>query len=103
MARGDVDGALKLVVPFHVYAGIGQTWFALQTATARLDALVAASDRRSVEREATPLTTRQTYLEPFALRALGRVRDDEHLIQRAVERFEAMHLDWFAEQTRALG
>ena len=102
LASGDVDTALKLVVPFHVYAGIGQTWFALQSATARLDALAAANDRRSVEREATPLSEQRTYLEPFALRALGRVREDERLIQGAVERFEAMGLNWFAEQTRAL-
>ena len=102
LARADVDRALGLVVPFEVHADVGQTWFALQTATARLDALAAAKDRRSVEREAPPLTREGTYLEPFALRALGIVREDEDLIARAVERFDAMRLDWYAEQTRAL-
>jgi hypothetical protein len=41
-----------------------------------------------------------TYLEPFALRALGVVRDDEPLVERAAARFEAMGLTWHAAQTR---
>jgi hypothetical protein len=44
----------------------------------------------------------KTYLEPFALRALGYARGDEDLIQQAVERFEAMGLDWYATETRRL-
>ena len=43
-----------------------------------------------------------TYLEPFALRALGLVRGDEALIAQAIARFEAIGLDWHAEQTRPL-
>ena len=42
-----------------------------------------------------------TYLEPFALRALGIVCEDERLIAQALERFEAMQLEWHAAQTRA--
>jgi hypothetical protein len=41
-----------------------------------------------------------TYLEPFALRALGAVREDDLLIKRAVGRFAAMGLEWHAEQSR---
>jgi hypothetical protein len=41
-------------------------------------------------------------LEPFALRALGLVREDETLVDRAAERFEAFGLAWHAARTRAL-
>jgi len=37
--------------------------------------------------EAEPLLQPNTYLEPFALRALGRVRGDEKLIIRAEQAF----------------
>jgi hypothetical protein len=43
-----------------------------------------------------------TYLEPFALRALGAVRQEEVLLKQAVDRFDAMGLTWHAEQTREL-
>jgi hypothetical protein len=43
-----------------------------------------------------------TYLEPFALRALGLVREDANLIERAAGRFDAFGLDWHAAHTRAL-
>jgi CHAD domain-containing protein len=43
-----------------------------------------------------------TYLEPFALRTLGAVRDDDVLLQQAVDRFNAIGLPWYAEQTREL-
>ena len=44
----------------------------------------------------------KTYLEPFALRALGYARGDQGSIQQAIEGFEAMGLDWHAAQTRGL-
>ena len=43
-----------------------------------------------------------TYVEPFALRALGQVRGDASLIEQALARFEEMGLEWHAEQTRDL-
>jgi len=55
-----------------------------------------------VEREAPPLLQRGTYFEPFALRALGAVREDELLIEQAAERFEAIGLQWHAGQSRKL-
>jgi hypothetical protein len=55
-----------------------------------------------VEREAPPLSRPGIYLEPFALRALGAVREDELLIERAVDRFTAIGLEWRAEQSRKL-
>ena len=43
-----------------------------------------------------------TYLEPFALRTLGLVRGDPTLVAQALQRFEAMGLDWHAAKTREL-
>jgi len=78
-------------------------WFVLAATVATLDALVFVGTREQVEDEAAPLAElSNTYLEPFALRALGQVRGDKDLIGRALERFEAMRLGWHAEQTRAL-
>ena len=100
LARGEIDVALAVVPPFDEYEL--QTWFALPVAAARLDALAAARDRDRVELEAPPLIRPGMYMEPFALRALGLVREDDELIARALDRFEAMQLDWHAAQTRAL-
>jgi class 3 adenylate cyclase len=76
--------------------------YALPAAAARLDALAALKDRSLVERDASPLLQPGTYLEPFALRALGAVREDELLIEQAADHFDAMGLDWHAEQSRKL-
>jgi class 3 adenylate cyclase len=100
LLRGDLDSALARVPPFELYDL--QSWFALPVATARLDVLAAARDRDRLEREAPPLLQPGTYVEPFALRALGIVREDEVFIRRAIERFDAMDLDWHAGETRAL-
>jgi hypothetical protein len=54
-----------------------------------------------VEREAAALLRHHTYLEPFALRALGIVREDDTLIEQAVDRFQQIGLAWHAQQTRA--
>jgi hypothetical protein len=43
-----------------------------------------------------------TYLEPFALRALAIVREDDALLEQAIGRFQQMGLTWHAEQTRKL-
>jgi hypothetical protein len=69
---------------------------------ARMNALVALERRAEIEQEAPVMLKPKTYLEPFALRALGYARGDEDLIQQAVERFEAMGLDWYATETRRL-
>jgi hypothetical protein len=67
---------------------------------ARLDGLAALRDRRRVEAEAPPLVQPRTFIQPFALRALGIVRENPELVQQALTRFEAMGLDWHAQQTR---
>ncbi len=39
---------------------------------------------------------------PFALRALGVVREDERLVEQARDRFDALGLPWHASQTALL-
>ena len=104
LARADLDRVAELVaVPpagarDHV---VGRT-FGLITLATRLDALAALGDRSRVEQEAPPLLTAGAYLEPFALRALGLVREDDQLLNAAAARFGSLGLDWHAAQTRAL-
>lgn len=43
-----------------------------------------------------------SYVEPFAIRALGVVREDEALLSDADRRFRALGLDWHADQTSHL-
>ncbi len=101
LVRRELDEASRLVAAPIVRRG--QNWFALSAQAARLDTFMALRDRKRAEAEAAPdLVDSTTYLEPFALRALGVVREDENLVRRAAERFEAMDLGWHAAQTRAL-
>ncbi len=76
------------------------TWRHLDGATTRLDALIALGRLDQAEEEATRFVQPGTYMEPFALRTLGFVRRDPDLIAQAVERFEALGLNWHAAQTR---
>ena len=69
---------------------------------ARLDALVALGRRTEIENEAPTALKPGTYLEPFALRALGFARNDEGLIAQAIQAFEAMGMAWHAAETRDL-
>jgi hypothetical protein len=67
-----------------------------------MNALVALDRRAEIEEEAPAMLKAKTYLEPFALRALGYARGDDGLVTQAVERFEAMGLDWYADETRGI-
>jgi hypothetical protein len=69
---------------------------------ARLNALVALGRRAEIEEEAPAAAKPETYLEPFALRALGFARQDQGLIGKAIRRFEAMGMAWHAAETRKL-
>ena len=68
----------------------------------RLDAPATLPDRERVEDEAPALRKPGTYLEPFALWALGILRDDAALLYEADERFAALGLGWYREQTKVL-
>jgi class 3 adenylate cyclase len=97
LIRNDLEAAERLLES-------GQAMYFARTAAtaARLDALAALGRREGVEDEAEPLLRQNTYLQPFALRALGMVRRDKRLLAQAIERFEKMGLDWHAAETRAL-
>jgi class 3 adenylate cyclase len=79
-----------------------RSFWHLHSMATHLDGLAALGERARVEAEASRLLRPNTYLEPFALRALGLVREDASLIVRAAERFTAFGLDWHAARTRAL-
>ncbi|HYN49607.1 MAG TPA: hypothetical protein VES62_01675, partial [Thermoleophilaceae bacterium] len=66
------------------------------------DALAAVRDRPGVEAEASRALDVGGYVEPFALRALGAVREERPLVERAAIRFEELELAWRATETRAL-
>jgi len=68
----------------------------------RVNALVALGRHEEIEQEAPALLRMRTYPEPFALRALGSARDDAELMSEAIEHFQAMGLEWHAQQTRHL-
>ena len=68
---------------------------------ARLDGLVALDRGEDIEAEAPALVIPGSYLEPFALRALGRARHDDEMTHEAAARFEEMGMRWHADRTRA--
>jgi hypothetical protein len=76
--------------------------FGIDTAAARLDALVALGETARVEDEAEPHLEQASFTQPFAFRALGVVRADASLLDRAAARFEEMGLEWRADETRTL-
>jgi class 3 adenylate cyclase/tetratricopeptide (TPR) repeat protein len=64
------------------------------------DALAALGERQRIEADAPEWIERPGYARPFALRALGLVREDEALVEQAAEAFDAMGLSWHARRTR---
>jgi hypothetical protein len=104
LLKDDVDSLERLVSSVSNVLGRKHPyWSALSAHASRLDALIRLGDRAQVEAEAVALLEfKRTYVEPFALRALGRVRGDRSLIEQALARLEEMRLEWHAEQTRQL-
>ncbi len=102
--RGDRDRAEELLS--SILEGGG--WYAhghgssMATLAAQLDAAGALEKRDVVEECAPPLLVPGSYIEPFALRALGRVRNDADLVERAAARFADVGLEWHARATHAL-
>jgi class 3 adenylate cyclase/tetratricopeptide (TPR) repeat protein len=99
LQRGQMDIVRRLID--EAFPLRRQYWFFMAGVTAQLDALAELGERGRVEEEAVRYE-RAPFLAPFALRALGLVREDDDLIRQALERFKALKLDWHAEQTRAL-
>src|SRR6266516_3613877 len=91
LTRGDLERVEHMVTG----RSSSQAFF-LGSQTALLDGLAAIGDRKRVEEATARLLEPGTYLEPFALRALGLVREDEELVEQAVGRFEKLGLAWHA-------
>ncbi len=98
LVRGDREEAERLV------GGVFEREFVFGPSirAVRLDALAALGLRDEVEAEASESLRARTFIEPFALRALGIVRRDDELLTKADERFQALGLDWHAAQTERL-
>jgi class 3 adenylate cyclase len=98
LVRGDRDRLAELVARKPPVLMV----FGPDPLAARIDGLAALRDVVRLEDEAPLLLTAGTYVEPFALRALGIVRGDDELLAQADERFAALGLDWHRAQTEKL-
>ena len=97
IARGDVATLDRKLGDFHP-----TELEDVEGLVAWLGALVALDRVKEIEDSAPALVIPGSYLEPFALRALGYARRDDALIERAAARFTEMGLDWHAMRTRDL-
>jgi class 3 adenylate cyclase len=97
LLRGDLESVERILAENPAV-----DFFDVDYPAARLDALAAVGDRAGVEAEAPPALELGGYVEPFALRALGDVREDPALSDRAATRFEELGLGWRAAETRSL-
>ena len=102
LARGDLATVERLLETPLPKRGWYRGWMALATIVTRLDGLAAIGDRERVEEEAGPHLRPDTYLHPFALRALGVARADDELVRQAHAGFEKLGLEWHASRTAAL-
>ena len=109
LARDDVTAVKRLVdsVDLQPRAGIGVAAGINRVrqadgAAAFLDALVALGAHDRIESEAPQWVNSRSYVEPFALRALGVARTDDRLLGEATTRFRAIGLDWRADETLKL-
>jgi hypothetical protein len=86
----------------------GSGWYerghgtSLATIAIELDGLAALGRTELIEERASALLGTSSYLEPFVLRALGVVCEDDALIGQALVGFEALELTWHADETRRL-
>ena len=108
LARDDASAVERLVdsVEFTPRAGMrvaGVDRVRLDDgAAAFLDALVALGAHDRIEAEAGRWVNSQTYVQPFALRALAVTREDDRLLDEATARFRAIGLDWRADEVPKL-
>jgi hypothetical protein len=77
-------------------------WVYLWSMATYLDALAVLGERRRLEDEAAPLLGTEGYLAPFALRALGVVREDAALLDAAENQFANLGLERHAKTTRLI-
>jgi class 3 adenylate cyclase len=97
LLRGDLGMAERLVA-----ANPEVDFYDIDYPAARLDAFVALRDSERGEAEGPRALRSGGYTEPFALRALGILREERSLVDQAAARFEELGLAWRADETRAL-
>lgn len=101
LLRGELDTVEEMLerdVPRR-----GHDWMVSSAmVTSRLDALITLGRRETVETEAGALSSSRSVLQPFAVRALGVVRQEDALLRDAIERFEELGLGRHAAETRRL-
>lgn len=97
LLRRDLDAAKQILEALPAHDPFGADGPA-----ARLDALAELGDRKRTEEEAALFLPERSYTRPFALRALGRVREEPALIEGAAAEFEEIGLGWRADESRAL-
>jgi hypothetical protein len=98
LVRGERETLERLLEPQepHRYS------FGPGPLAATLDALALLRARDRVEDEVQGLLDQDTYVRPFARRALAIVRDDETLLEEAQRGFVEAGLAWHAAQTERL-
>jgi class 3 adenylate cyclase len=97
LARGNMDEARRLVEGLE--PELLESWSG-EIRCALFDALASLGEQKRVEEDAPEWITRGGYPRPFALRALGLVREDNNLVEQAAQAFDALGLAWHAQQTR---
>jgi hypothetical protein len=100
LLRDDLEQVERILAEPLPERGWHRAWLLLSTHSARLDALARLGRREEIEAWVPPRTG--TYLEPFHLRALGLVREDERLLERSLAAFEALRLGRHAAETRVV-
>ncbi len=93
--RAEIRRLIDSLQPARLTRGDWQLWAEL------FDGLVALDDHERIEAEAPRWLNQETYVTPFAVRALAIARRDESLLEEAAGKFEAMGLERHAQQTRA--
>jgi class 3 adenylate cyclase/tetratricopeptide (TPR) repeat protein len=97
LVRGELEQARELVDGLD--EELLEPW-AYDIRSALFDALVALGEQERIEADAPEWIERGGYPAPFALRALGLIREDKALVEQAAQAFEAMGLVWHAQRTR---
>jgi class 3 adenylate cyclase len=97
LLRGDLEEVERIVDAVPAIDPFG-----VDGPAARLDALAALGDRKRTEEDAEPFLGELSYTRPFALRALGKVREDSAMIERAAGEFQELGLGWRADESRVL-
>lgn len=95
LARGEIESAVELTPEaFDPLLARRWWWFAAPSTITYLDVRSTAGRRDDIElASARVLEEKCPILQPFALRALGRVRRDDGLLREAAARFREMGLD----------